>query len=246
MDADKKMLTFVCVSDTHTKTTFKVPDGDVLIHAGDFTYTGTQREVQCFADWLSKLPHKHKVVIAGNHDLTFDVDNYDDLRKRFHKYEKSAYDCKLIKALVEKECTYLEDNSATICGYKIFGSPWTPVFCDWGFNLPRGQALRDKWLKIPTDTDIVITHGPPQGILDRCMDGYKAGCEDLRDELINRVKPLYHIFGHIHEAYGIEKIDKTTFINASTCTFSYKPNNPAIVFQLPVREPLPIKEIPNA
>jgi len=233
----KQMIKFVCISDTHTKTsTLTVPDGDVLIHAGDFSYTGTKKEIEEFSKFIERLPHPHKVIIAGNHDLTFDIDNYNDLRARFHRYDKQMYDCKAIKDMIISKFTYLEDNCATVCGYKIFGSPWTPVFYDWGFNLPKGKPLLEKWKQIPSDAEIVITHGPPYGILDECTDGVLAGCEDLKNELLNRVKPLYHIFGHIHEGYGVKKIDNTTFINASTCTYSYKPNNAPIVFELPVKD----------
>jgi len=233
----KKTIKFVCISDTHTKTYgLKIPDGDVLIHAGDFTYTGTPKEVEDFSKFLKSCPHPHKIVIAGNHDLTFDEKNYEDLRKRFHNYNKEVYDPVKTKAMVQNCCTYLEDSSTTVYGYKIYGSPWTPVFFDWGFNLSRGPAILEKWKMIPDDADIVITHGPPYKILDKTTDGVDAGCEELRKELLNRVKPLYHIFGHIHETYGIEKVDNTTFVNASTCTYAYKATNSPIVFELPVRE----------
>ena len=122
------------------------------------------------------MPHKHKIVIAGNHDLTFDLNNYSDLKSRvsyvillifiifkFHKYNKEVYDAKAIKENFATHCTYLEDCSVTVMGYKIFGSPWTPKFFNWGFNLDRGKPLLDIWTQIPDETDIVITHGPPYG-----------------------------------------------------------------------------------
>ena len=94
---------------------------------------------------------------------------------------------------------------------------------------------KNAWSKIPTDTDILLTHGPPYGILDKCKSGILAGCNALLNHVLNRIKPLYHIFGHIHEAYGEYKNNKTgtIFVNASICNFRYKPNNEPYVFELP-------------
>jgi hypothetical protein len=132
-------------------------------------------------------------------------------------------------------CTYLEDSSTTCLGYKIYGSPWQPTFCNWGFNLPRGQKLLDKWQLIPADTDILITHGPPLGFGDILQDCRKrTGCYELLKEVRERVKPLYHVFGHIHEGYGVWREGGTTYVNASTCNLDYNPENRAIVFDLPL------------
>ena len=92
------------------------------------------------------------------------------------------------------------------------------------------------WEKIPLDTDIVITHGPPVGQGDKCSSGHYAGCVDLLARIVDDVKPLFHIFGHIHEGYGATTNGTTTFVNASTCTLSYKPHNPPLVFDLPVKD----------
>lgn len=112
-----------------------------------------------------------------------------------------------------------------------------PVFFGWGFNLPRGQPLRDVWAKIPSDTEILITHGPPVGFGDETRDGNRAGCVDLLNTIQNRVKPKLHIFGHIHEGYGVTKdTNGTLFINASTCTIRYKATNPPIIIDLPIKD----------
>lgn len=235
----KKDLTFVCISDTHTKTDgLALPPGDVLIHAGDFTSTGLPQEVENFNKYLSLQNFQYKVIIAGNHDITFDVESYEsDLKKRFHSYYSRYKKSEPFTAEEVKKkltgCIYLEDSGVEIEGYKIYGSPWSPTFYDWGFNLPRGKAILEKWKKIPTDTDILITHGPPYKILDKTISGSYAGCEDLLNEIKNRIKPKFHIFGHIHEGYGVHEEEGTTFINASTCTLSYRPNNKPIVFTLP-------------
>lgn len=135
-----------------------------------------------------------------------------------------------------KECIYLEDTSVELRGYSFYGSPYSPTFFDWGFNLDIGKPLEDKWAEIPTKTDILITHGPPHQILDkyiywlfyfcnyfiRCINGIEPGCPNLREVVLKRVKPLLHVFGHIHEAYGQVKIDNTTFVNASSLNYGYK------------------------
>src|SRR5437879_6118763 len=187
------MLTVVCVSDTHGRhDRLELPPGDVLVHAGDLTYDGTLDEVRELNDWLSRLnrTYRHKVVIAGNHDFCF-----QEQARRARPLLTHA--------------TYLEDEAVTIDGVTFYGSPWQPWFCDWAFNLPRGPELAAVWAKIPADTDVLITHGPPQGILDRTHRGEDVGCLDL----LNRgyeVRRRLHGFGHIHEAVGRVAIDGRT------------------------------------
>lgn len=86
---------------------------------------------------------------------------------------------------------------------------------------------------IPPDTDILITHGPPYGFADKTYGGLSVGCEELI-KVIDVIKPKVHVFGHIHEGYGIARNDHTVFINASTCTLRYRPENKPIVFDLPI------------
>jgi hypothetical protein len=133
---------------------------------------------------------------------------------------------------VLQHCTYLEDSSTVIEGISIYGSPWQPWFYDWAFNLQRGPEIRRKWEAIPANVDILITHGPPIGHGDECVSGQRAGCVDLLYEIQHRIKPKFHVFGHIHEGYGVTTDGTTTFINASTCTIRYKPVNPPIVFDI--------------
>lgn len=237
-------IRFVCLSDTHSRienTSFYVPPGDVLIHAGDFTMIGLPQAIEAFNTYLGKLPHKVKVVIAGNHDLTFDQEmvrtDRDHLamfgvEEDFEEF-MAKKNITAVKELLTN-CIYLEDASVSIHGIKIYGSPWQPTFGNWGFNLPRGQTILDKWNMIPADTDILVTHGPPIGHGDLCFDGQRVGCVDLLTTIQQRVRPIYHIFGHIHEGYGVTSDGNTTYINASTCTLRYKSNNQAIVFDYPI------------
>mmetsp|Transcript_5148 Transcript_5148/g.10468 ORF Transcript_5148/g.10468 Transcript_5148/m.10468 type:complete len:157 (+) Transcript_5148:123-593(+) len=116
-------------------------------------------------------------------------------------------------------------------GYRIYGSPWQPLYRSWAFGKPHGPALAEVWGSIPVDVDILMTHGPPQGVCDRCKTGRHVGCEDLYRAIVERAVPI-SLFGHIHEAYGIEVHGPTTYINASTCTVGLHPHNAPVVFDL--------------
>ena len=148
------------------------------------------------------------------------------------------------QALVEKigGVTYLQDQGEMIEGLSIWGSPWQPWFYDWAFNLARGPQLAEKWAMIPNGIDIVVTHGPPMGILDRTDRGEHVGCADLRDQMAI-LRPRLHVFGHIHEGYGqvVKQVwrrddptvsDDTIYVNAANCTVQYRVENPPIVVDL--------------
>lgn len=191
------MLTIVCVSDTHgfhDRTV--VPDGDVLVHAGDLTRRGELDDVARFDAWLAGLPHRHKVVICGNHDWCFQRRPVESRGRLRH-------------------AIYLQDESVVIEGLRFYGSPWQPWFLDWAFNLPRGPEIAAKWAMIPDDTDVLVTHGPPFGLLDEARRGGNVGCADLLAR-VQQVRPRLHVFGHIHEAAGVVRVGETVFVNAST------------------------------
>ncbi len=210
----RRTLRVVAISDTHGyHEKLKVPDGDLLIHAGDIAGRGEWRELSDFNIWLGALPHRHKVVIAGNHDFWFE---------RFPGKARAML----------SNATYLQDEAVEIEGRLLYGSPWQPEFGDWAFNLPRGEQLARVWQKIPESTDILVTHGPPAGILDLTVNGDLCGCADLRQR-IAEVRPRLHVFGHIHEAYGRIEQDGTTYVNASSVNFRYKPVNEPVVLELP-------------
>jgi len=239
----------VCMSDTHSTlemAEFNIPDGDIFIHAGDFTRYGLHSEVEEFNTWLGTLPHQYKVVIAGNHELSFDPTTHEEAEEYMKQVgENSTKGVEDIKKVLTN-CVYLEDESADILGIKIYGSPWQPLFSHSAFNLQRGPDLLAKWRKIPTNTDILVTHGPPLGIRDASLQNPtsgthskptkagRAGCEDLLLEVVERVKPRFHIFGHIHEGYGCSTNGNTIFVNASTCTKQYRPLNKPMILYYPV------------
>ena len=214
----------VCISDTHmSHRGLSLPDGDVLVHAGDATSTGTSDEVARFLAWFASQPHRHKILIAGNHDWLFQ--RFPDMSDQLLAEHPGI--------------TYLEDSGVEIEGFKFWGSPWQPWFCDWAFNLPRkGQGLRDVWNRIPIDTEVLITHGPPHGILDQVTGvidfsgkAEHLGCEEMKIR-VAAVKPRVHIFGHIHGGYGVAQSKNTTFINACTSTEAYQALNRPIVVDL--------------
>ncbi len=212
-------MRLVCISDTHmAHKGFSIPDGNVLIHAGDATSSGTPDEVDRFLGWLAAQPHPHKILIAGNHDWLFQRDP-DLARLLLEKHQGRGIH-------------YLEDSGMEIEDVRFWGSPWQPWFLDWAFNLPRrGDRLREVWNRIPLDTDVLITHGPPFGILDQVHGGEHLGCEEMKIRL-RAVKPRVHIFGHIHDGYGAAQSKVTTFINACTSTEAYQALNRPIVVDL--------------
>ncbi|XP_069142469.1 metallophosphoesterase MPPED2-like [Argopecten irradians] len=236
----------VCISDTHSKVEIKDPDsippGDVLLHAGDFTMKGQPSSVSVFNQFLGQLSHKHKIVIAGNHEISFDdvIMSKKSLDPMFgsmqtYRDEMNKFGVKCTKELLTN-CIYLEDSMVCLFGINIYGSPWQPVYSSgrWGFNICRGELLLEKWKSIPKNTDILITHGPPVGYGDVAKGGNHVGCVELLNVVQKVVKPKYHVFGHIHEGYGMSTDGDTVFINAATCTTQYRPTNPAIVFDIPL------------
>lgn len=223
---------FVCFSDTHGlhDQIRNCPEADVLLHAGDLTNTGEVHQLGSLAQWLEKYPAQHKIVIAGNHDITLQPSYYEKSWRRFHT---EPYDCEEARALLSNGCcTYLEDEATEVNGYRIYGSPWQPAFCDWAFNLEVGAACKAAWDKIPSDVDILITHGPPFGMNDNCSDGSRQGCKELLKAIQSR-NVAVSIAGHLHSGYGVTGDGVTLFANASTCDSKYNPINSPIVFDLP-------------
>lgn len=228
-------LRIVCVSDTHSQHEMvQLPPGDILVHTGDFSMKGRENEVRAFNKWLGKIPFKHKVVVAGNHEVTFEDQNEPQIRHIFG-LEAQPSSSEMKKLLTN--CTYLQDSFCEVEGLKIYGTPHQPVFFNWAFN--REDEQRQKLFSaIPSDSDIVLCHGPPYNILDKVHDGQHVGCPIMRKEMLERVKPKLMVFGHIHEDHGVEKIDNTIFVNAANCTVRYKCTQKPIVVDIPRKQPL--------
>lgn len=220
------------ISDTHTRhgliPTEHLPGGDLLLHSGDIMNSGyNPQDIHSFLNWFSTQPYTHKVFIAGNHDRMFQDDPNFIKDLISHSYQDSII--------------YLEDSEVVIDGdgpngdypegnIRIYGLPHTPEFYNWAFNVPRNShKMQEIMNKIPENTDILVTHGPPYGILDTISPrSYQAlGCEILRDR-VKQVRPKIHVFGHIHGGRGIEYVDGTLFINASVLNESYNYTNKPI------------------
>ena len=210
------ILKLVLISDTHNRhREMTLPAGDILIHSGDFLggpIDRQARQLQDFNAWLGLQPFKHRIVIAGNHDHLLAQPNAASWRACL------------------TNCTYLQDEAAEIAGLRFYGSPWTPDFFreHWVFNQPRrSEETIKRWAKIPDDTQALITHGPPNGVLDIARDMHDptkdvhVGCNDLRRR-IRQLKHLkLHTFGHIHESHGVHEEDGVRFVNASSLNGRY-------------------------
>jgi predicted phosphodiesterase len=218
-------MKLVLLSDTHGHhRSVSVPNGDVLIHCGDATTDAGRASLRDFLVWLEALPHPRKLFCAGNHDWAYE--KWPDLALAAVKeYAPSA--------------TYLQDSGCEIDGFKFWGSPVQPEFCNWAFNRKRGPEIKRHWDMIPDDTDVLITHGPPAGHHGLDISGFdksRCGCRDLY-EAVMRVNPDVHAFGHIHHSYGTHKMIHddgtwTHLFNASICDEAYKPTRHPWVFEL--------------
>jgi len=179
-------MKLVMTSDTHTRhrKIRNLPEGDIFIHAGDFSNIGTLEPhiLKDFNDWLGDLPYAHKIVICGNHELGF-----DSLPKQ------SVQD-------MLSNCIYLDQDSVTIDGVKFYGEPRTPRFFDWAFNVDS-HLMGNIWAKVPKDTDVLIAHGPPYAHGDKVSPQRRAGCRSMAQFLEQSHVKLV-ICGHIHEDGG--------------------------------------------
>ena len=187
----------VCISDTHCAE-IDVPDGDILLHAGDLTYMGKPDELRVVMDWLSSLPHKHKIFIAGNHDFSFQLSPL------------------LMKQFIPENLIYLEDSVVEVEGIKIFGSPWVKQFYDWAFMYPADEDRWQRFDKIAAGSHIILTHGPRYGILDTNLADYdyRCGCE-LLGNFVDRVGAQMLVHGHLHDSHGVKKFQDFLVVNAA-------------------------------
>jgi len=193
-DGSPRSVTIAIASDTHElEKEIEVPDADVFIHCGDFTmFSRSVRAIREFNDWLGELPHRDRIIVPGNHDA----------------FLENPTNRKLIS-----NATILINEGVEIeGGLRIWGTPNTPV--GPGFWVPSAEERRRIYARIPSETDVLISHGPPRGILDHAPgSSFHAGDQELLDA-VTRVKPRLHVFGHIHGAYGIVGTEHTTFANA--------------------------------
>lgn len=202
-------MTILHLSDTHGlhRQLGALPEADVIVHTGDFTFAGAASEVRDFVDWFCHLPYRHKVFIAGNHD-----------------------DC-LWGGKIEglpKNCHYLCGSGITINGVRF-----------WGVPMFMGDVVSEKYgamlAAVPNDTEVLLTHQPPHGILD--LSGKTHYGSPLVLQAVQRIKPKAHLFGHVHDQYGMENAHGTLFSNAAVVDDGYALKNlpRVITFNIPYR-----------
>ncbi|MEE9319170.1 MAG: metallophosphatase domain-containing protein [Granulosicoccus sp.] len=213
-------MRLVCISDTHGEhEAVDLPEGDVLVHAGDITAHGAEQDLHRFLEWFASRSFAHHIFIAGNHD------NW--LEDESELTTASA---------AEVGVCWLNDSGCQIGGVSFWGSPITPRFNEWAFMRDPGIDIERHWAMIPASTDVLITHGPPFGILDQVERGLgmteHTGCPSLL-ESVRRLKPALHLYGHIHEGYGERLKDGVRYINASTMNNRYRIQNSPVVIDLP-------------
>jgi len=193
-------MKIICLADTHGHhRKLRIPDVDLLLFAGDMEATSFSRLAD-FSDWLASipLPIERKIIIAGNHDGVFEL------------YPTEA------RRRLDGIATYLENSSCTVAGLKVYGTPVSLAFNNWFFNIVDDGSIQAYWDSIPPDTDILLTHQPPLGILDSDSRQKNLGCSRLLSR-VKEVKPRLHCFGHIHPSYGFKISGSTTFVNAAIC-----------------------------
>lgn len=234
-----KVVTF---SDTHNKhKKVALPECDIAIFAGDATSLGYKHEVESFLNWYGNQHQcKHKVFIAGNHDKSFDkrfftqYEDHDLFKENEHLGKPGWLVDMLDRARLIFQVYYLENSSITLEGIKIWGSPITPSFYRqyWAFNADRNEEIQAYWNKIPSDTNIVVTHGPVHGKLDYIPEsGEYVGCVDLKAK-IEEISPMMFVCGHIHSGRGIYNTEKTLYVNPSILDNSYEVQGDPMSFKI--------------
>lgn len=182
------------ISDTHGRHAelTNLPNADIVVHSGDFSFSGTEHEVFDFLNWFIKLPYKYKIFIAGNHDDCLygaDIDGIDE----------NVY--------------YLCNSGVEFAGVKFYG-----------VSMFMGDCITDRQsrniAKIPGNTDVLITHNPPFGILD--FDGNIHYSSEGLLAKVSEIKPRFHLFGHIHANNGLVKLETTTYVNSAIVSENYQ------------------------
>lgn len=210
------------LADNHSQLNFKIPESDICLIAGDIcpayhdSLTSIDMQAEWLDDkfrkWLKKQPVKNVVICPGNHDWIFEknIRKVPNLGENVH---------------------YLIDEGIELLGLKIYGTPWQLPFCEWAFNL-REERLKLCWDKIPSDTDILLCHGPPYGIMD-VENRYNShiGSKTLLDRIIN-IKPKIVVYGHNHSEQGVVEEDGIKYINASLVDESYKMVREPIIIEV--------------
>lgn len=206
-------MKIVMISDVHEQWhDLVIPSCDLLISAGDYSYRGKPQVVVAYHKWLDQQNAGYIISVQGNHELWVEK-NYPLAKDTVRSISPSM--------------RFVEEGLGTDGALKIWCSAYTPRFHDWAYNVDRGAAIKAHWDRIPDDTEILITHGPPLGIMDQIVPGQSEhlGCADLMKRIVNLPKLKLHVFGHIHGSSGECDINGVRFVNASICNEQYQPVN---------------------
>lgn len=219
-------MRFWLISDTHNRhDELRVPNNvDAVIHCGDesesMNVSKNERQARIFFQWFSGLEIEHKIFVPGNHS--------------------TAIEKGLIRPEEYPHIRFLIHQQTELGGLVVFGTPYTPRFFNWAYMRER-KELDGVWQTIPDRVDILISHGPPKGILDRTRDmaSHKpihVGSLSLTRHVRERIKPRVHAFGHIHDELGIRNFgtvfdSETLFVNCSCCDQSIQLENHGIVLE---------------
>lgn len=238
-------IRILVISDIHNQQDkLELPKADLLVVAGDFTDTGSYKELENFFDFLFKNKHKFEkiVVVPGNHELTLDKEFYLKYGERYY-HKENPLDPDIAKSIVERQehFEFVCDSEFEFKGLKFWGTPWIPAIGRWAYTIPNKEFAEKKFSEIPEDTDVLISHAPPHGVLDqitsigRERDSETGEIKVIYEtestgskELLRRVaevEPRLHLFGHVHESHGWVLHKNTLFVNASIMDKSHQPNN---------------------
>jgi Icc-related predicted phosphoesterase len=220
-------MRLVAISDTHFNMSEEqikelIPDGDVLVHAGDLMYEGTPMEWKERLDFLGSLPHKIKIYVPGNHDYHPAVYTGPAVENLLHRGIKPLFGAKYTTTLPN--------------GMKILGLPFVTNLVGWAFN--SSEHLLEEFLfnkYYHNHVDIIVSHSPPHGILDKLNDGKNTsvGIHAYTDFFHKKViKPKHWICGHIHESYGTAEMDGCKFYNVAMCNEDYLQTNKGMVIDI--------------
>ncbi len=211
-------MEIVHISDTHGQkyhTRLEIPKCDVLIHTGDIGGRTSLMELTEFLIWFEKQPAEVKIWVGGNHDLVLDKKWAESREDSVTRMLAKNHYMEAMEVIQSYKVKYLHNSDYVYEGVKFWGSPYTPSFHrqHWAFNADRGQEISKIWSKIPSDVNVLLTHGPVYGILDRIPDSYlefneekdvHKGCKDLLEVIKNRLFNLkLHCSGHIHDQVGV-------------------------------------------
>ena len=229
------VVRIVLVSDTHNRhRKLQLPEGDILIHAGDFTNNGTRKEIEDFDNWLASLDQfQHKILVPGNHDTgTEEKALLRDASQRKKQGES-------LEVTNVENATVLRGEMVHVIGLKVFGLPDTldPYnLLWWAYRADTEEEMKVRAEGISDGVDVLISHMPPFGVGDTCHTGQRAGSRSLREVVLGAEQPpKLWAFGHIHEcggrafrAKGIE----TVMVNAASCPLLGKGLRPPIVIDI--------------